>query len=255
MAPVSPAEIARAMDCPVELLGDLPELLEGLDSLGCDPQRLIGVLNDAGVPADLSGLDLGCGKGAFGVALAKRGHLVTGVDAFGPFVESARGLAERESVADRCRFEERDLRDAAGDGAFGLACLISVGRPFGTLGRTVEALRAMAAPDGWILIEDSYRAAPEPVPGFEEYAQFDETLAEVSSCAVEVVRVERSEPADHDAHEDRMQQLMRERAREFVARSAPKAGLVRRFLETEQRIAQIYERDLPGVIFLLRRTG
>lgn len=252
MCAVPPAEIARALDCPVELVAHLPELLEGLDSLGCDPERLCRILDDAHVPRDIAALDLGCGKGAFSVALAERGHAVTGIEAFAPFVDSARALARRRGFADRCVFRLGDLREASRDAGCGLVALISVGRPFGTLVETVQALVEMVSPGGWILIEDSYRAAP--TPGFEEYATLAETIAQMRAIPdVEAVRIEHDEPGLLDAHEKSLREAMAQRGEAIIARDPSKAPLVRQFLDMQRKMALLYERDLPGILFLLRR--
>ncbi len=240
------------MDCPVELVPHLPDLLDGLDSLGCDPQRLSGILDRSGVATETVALDLGCGKGALSVALAQRGHTVEGLDGFAPFIDAARSLAERSGVSDRCAFRVGDLRDAPERRA-GLVCLVSVGRPWGSLGATVRALASIAAPGGWILIEDSYRAALDPVAGFEEYDSYDATLDEVAGCGLEVVHVERDEPSGPSPDEAALQRAMEDRGRAIVARDPSRESVVREFLDRQQEMALVYERDLPGMIMLLRR--
>lgn len=254
MRAVPPEEIAKAMDCPVALVDDLPFLLEGVDSLGCDTARLIGILDDAGVARTLPALDLGCGKGAFSVALAERGHTVTGLDAFAPFVDSAKSLALSKGVAHRCTFRHGDVREASRDALYGLVALISVGRPFGTLTQTIGAMLEMAAPGGWALIEDSYRAAPVPVPGYEEYGTLDETIMELRAITnAEALRIEHDEPDVSDAYEQDVQAVFTRRCEEFVAREPAKAHLIREFLEMQRAMALMYERDLPRFLALLRR--
>lgn len=54
-------------------------------------------------------LDVGCGIGRWSRLLARRGARVTGVDLSPTMVAEARRRAEREGVAERCRFEVADL--------------------------------------------------------------------------------------------------------------------------------------------------
>lgn len=102
-------------------------------------------------------LDVTCGPGLYAVELARRGCLVTGVD-FGPAaVAYAHHLAEQSGVADRCTFQEQDVRqmDFAGQGfdaALYLYGQLAVLRPeeaAEVLRRTAVSLR----PGGQLVVE------------------------------------------------------------------------------------------------------
>jgi len=59
------------------------------------------------LPQDMKGLkvlDYGCGCGLFSIACAKRGAMVTGIDASGYAIASAKLYASREGVPNRCNF-------------------------------------------------------------------------------------------------------------------------------------------------------
>jgi SAM-dependent methyltransferase len=60
-------------------------------------------------PKSGQGLDLACGPGTAAVWLATRGLTVHGVDVSPVAVRSARDLAVRHGVGDRCRFDALDL--------------------------------------------------------------------------------------------------------------------------------------------------
>ncbi len=55
-------------------------------------------------------LDITCGPGLYAVELARRGVDVTGIDFSPASVAYARGLAEAQGVAGRCRFVQADVR-------------------------------------------------------------------------------------------------------------------------------------------------
>jgi SAM-dependent methyltransferase len=57
-------------------------------------------------------LDVTCGPGLYAVRLAQRGCTVHGIDISPASIRYAHALAEREGVADRCRFTQADVRDA-----------------------------------------------------------------------------------------------------------------------------------------------
>ncbi|HEY65043.1 MAG TPA: methyltransferase domain-containing protein [Caldilineae bacterium] len=57
-------------------------------------------------------LDVTCGPGLYAVRLARRGCRVHGIDISPASIRYAQELAEREGVADRCRFTLADIREA-----------------------------------------------------------------------------------------------------------------------------------------------
>ena len=77
-------------------------------------QRFEWVMREAGPSPDLRGMkicDVGCGSGRFVTALAKRGARVTGVDFAPDMLKLSTQLAEKEGVADLCKFVLSDVLD------------------------------------------------------------------------------------------------------------------------------------------------
>jgi 2-polyprenyl-3-methyl-5-hydroxy-6-metoxy-1,4-benzoquinol methylase len=90
-------------------------------------QRYEWVMNQAGSSPDLSGMkicDIGCGSGRFVASLAKRGAQVTGVDFAPDMLKLAAQLAEKEGVADRCKFVLSDALSWKTDEKFDLVIAI-----------------------------------------------------------------------------------------------------------------------------------
>jgi 2-polyprenyl-3-methyl-5-hydroxy-6-metoxy-1,4-benzoquinol methylase len=77
-------------------------------------QRFDWVMREAGPSADLRGMticDIGCGSGRFVTSLAKRGAQVTGVDFAPAMLQLGKQLAEKQGVADRCKYVLSDVLD------------------------------------------------------------------------------------------------------------------------------------------------
>jgi 2-polyprenyl-3-methyl-5-hydroxy-6-metoxy-1,4-benzoquinol methylase len=77
-------------------------------------QRFDWVMREAGSVAELRGMticDIGCGSGRFVTSLAKRGAHVTGVDFAPEMLKLAAQLAEKQGVADRCKYVLSDVLD------------------------------------------------------------------------------------------------------------------------------------------------
>jgi len=109
--------------------GDKSPLARGLDRwLRRDMyQRFDWVMREAGPSANLQGMticDVGCGSGRFVTSLARRGAQVTGVDFAPEMLNLATQLAEKQGVADRCKFVLSDVLDWKTDERFDLVIAI-----------------------------------------------------------------------------------------------------------------------------------
>ena len=79
---------------------------------GVAVERLMAEVGKLDRPLDqIHVLEAGCGNGALSVYLASLGLNVVGVDVSTTAIESARELAARVGVADRCRFVDNSLED------------------------------------------------------------------------------------------------------------------------------------------------
>ena len=87
-------------------------------------QRFEWVMNQAGDARGMKICDIGCGSGRFVTSLAKRGAQVTGVDFAPEMLKLGAQLAEKEGVADRCKFVLNDVLDWKTDEQFDLAIAI-----------------------------------------------------------------------------------------------------------------------------------
>lgn len=145
-------DVARSVDAPPALIPVLPRLFKGLDGLGCMAITTARLLKAAGVGSRSRVIDVGCGKGAVAVELAKRtGCRVVGIDACEAFVEAAQSLAERRGVAQRCEFRAGDLHELARPSRRCDAAIMLNVRP---LEEAVPLVRAIVRPGGLYAIDD-----------------------------------------------------------------------------------------------------
>jgi len=99
-----------------EIYPFLPYILQDVWEIGASPEVMVRMAQRH-VPKDrvLEVLDLGCGKGAVSVAMARmlpcRCH---GIDAVDAFIEEARKKALAFGVAGKCAFETGDIREWVG---------------------------------------------------------------------------------------------------------------------------------------------
>ncbi len=145
-------------------------LFQNRDLTALELERVAALAEGLATPLRSPIADLACGPGRHGLELARRGHLVTGVDLSAPFLRIARAAADSGGVGGRQRLVCGDLRRLpCADGAFQSVLLL--GNSFGyfsdreDLAILAEARRILR-PGGLFCLEitrrGAYLAALEP---------------------------------------------------------------------------------------------
>lgn len=250
-------EIAALLEAEPGDLPHLPELLADLDALGSWPDVIVDLLRPLGLGPRARVLDLGCGKGAVALAVAEALPVqVLGVDAFLPFVETARRLADSRDLVGRCRFELGDLkRSVESPSLFDVVILASIGPIFGGVGTTIERLLGAVRPDGWIVIDDSFlvQQATDLPPAYDDYLTLDATRAAMRSAGVTIVREVVIPRARLREANERNNAAIRKRA-ELLARRRPDAAdTAWRFVERQEAECRFLDAHTGSAVWLLQR--
>jgi SAM-dependent methyltransferase len=252
------AQVAAALDATPELIPYLPALLADLWDLGSSPALIVDWLREAGLPAPGARvLDLGCGKGAVALSLARElGCSAHGVDLFEPFLEEARTRAGEWDLAGSCRFERGDLREVARTArGFDAVVYASVG-VLGAVDDCVAVLRQCVRSGGWMVVEDGCLAegigAPEP--GYERYAGLAESRRRLESQGDRIVREHVLGPAEMRALDESYIRRIRARAEALAAAHPQDADLIRGYVARQERAALGWERNARSVTWLLQRA-
>lgn len=143
-----------------ELEGYIPELLQGLWELGSMPEYIIELIDRNGLGENKHIIDLGCGKGAVLVKLAKQFDIsAVGVDLVPEFIEEANRYAEAGGVADKVTFKTEDIQDTL------KACakqdILIYGYDSEVLGDLTDTLKELTKcikADGYIMLEFMFAA-------------------------------------------------------------------------------------------------
>ena len=252
--------IAHAMETDVRLLPLLPELLADIWELGTSSEDVIAALQSAGAESGSTALDLGCGKGAVAVALAERlGLGVEGVDAFAPFLESARGLAKDRGVSSKCVFREGDIRQILARGMedeeFDVVLLLSVGPLSGDHRKTVGDLRRLVRKGGLIVIDDGFLAeGVTELPHAEGYAGYDETLRRLTAWGDELVHEIVASAEETRAVNETNSELIRKRALELERKNPVLAPLIDEYVARQEHETRVFGSDMVCATWVLRRA-
>ena len=210
-----------------------------------------------GVESDSLVLDLGCGKGAVAVALAERlGLRVEGIDAFAPFLQSARELAKERGVASRCRFRKGDMRTLLGkEGQYDAVLLLSVGPVSGNYEQTIADIRTLVRKDGHIVVEDVFLAdGIAQLPGADDYAARSETIRRLTACGDQLVWEVRSSAEETRCVNERNTDLIRRRAHLVKASHPNLTELIDKYVARQERETQLLGTDVICAIWVLKRA-
>lgn len=232
---------AASLDADEALLPFLPQLLGDLWALGVGPDPAIRLLKrNLGLFAAPRVLDLGCGKGALLIRLAKEfGWPGYGVDIIPEFIDEARCYAARDAVADVVEFEVNHMKVVVERGATAeLVCFGYDSEALGPLPHALVRLRTCIAAQGSLLLEMSW-ARLEGDPDLPSEAN---VMAAARNAGYEVRDVERSEPewvaAQEHANTVRIRRRAEALAREHPSRAAAFADYVREQEEESRRLVE-----------------
>ncbi len=205
-------------------------------------------LHGAGVGRGYRVIDLGCGKGAAAIAVAKAcGCVVHGVDGHGPFVASAQEAATNAGVGARVTFAVGDLRTMKKRRVWDAGMMLSV-LP------ALDAAAVMARhvkPGGLVLLDDAVR-----VERAREEAWLPGTMAElreqVERAGYSVVRqhvMSRDEVRRMDAS---LYRRIAARARVLAQRDKGTAALVREVLQRQREANRLLTGPIRPALLLVQ---
>lgn len=252
-------EIAKAFDTTPELLPFIPELLADLWALGSTPELIVAYLRPLNLPpASTRALDLGCGKGAVAINLAKElGFQALGIDLFEPFIQDARVRAEELGVQSLCRFENADMRNVLHNaGEFDVVIYASVGGVLGAWEHCVGKLRKAIRPGGYMVIDDGFLTKTTRMEraGYEHYLPHEETLRLLTIHGDTLLREEVISAEETEALNRSYTELIRRRAEQLAQQHPETADYLFEYMERQERESEILESEVTGAVWFLRRA-
>jgi ubiquinone/menaquinone biosynthesis C-methylase UbiE len=246
--------VAASLDAEPELLPHLPALMIDLEDLGARARDVLALLEGRGLGPGSRVLDLGCGKGASAIAVARAfGAQVKGVDGLPAFVEHARRRAGAEGLGERCTFEVGDVREAvlrADDQD--LVMLLALGPVFGDARETVGVLRRCVRPGGLVLIDDAFLAEGQKLPeGAQDCFDHRTTVAFLEAHGDRLVGERLTDTEEAEAWCRAMTKEIVRRAQDLAEERPELAEALLEYAERQQRETEVLTGPLVGALWLL----
>lgn len=262
--------VAAALEMNPVLLPLATELLVDFAELGSDADDIIEVLVEIGIGPASRVVDLGAGKGAVAIAIARElGCDVLGIELHEPFVRSATEAAREAGVADRCRFVHGDIAKMAGSVAEADAVIYAaLGDVLGPVDETIRTIRLYAKPGGHIVIADCCLRdrTTATIAGFENYVDLERTRQRLTAAGDTIVleyleeqdEARAEAEADDEDHDDefppREAALVAERAQQLAVAHPHLAAELHRFAMSQRDEYDFLDAHTQPAIWAIMRT-
>lgn len=245
--------LAASLDAEVELLPFLPELFRDLEDLGARAVDVVKILEPCALAGASRVLDLGCGKGAAALAVARQyGAHVRGFDGVDAFVEHAGARAQAQSLAELCAFQLGDVREVALlESGYDVVMLLAMGPLFGDASETVGTLRRCVKPGGYILLDDAYLAASAEME-LEYCFDYATTCGLLTAWSDSIVAERVIDTADDHAWYAEMTGHILRRARVLAGRYPEHAEALLAFAERQRSETELLSGPVVGALWLLK---
>jgi len=250
--------VIRAMDgMDSGLFPHLPYILQDFWEIGADPESIINLISKHHAPADtLRLLDLGCGKGAVSVRVARSlGCRCHAIDAIPAFIEEARKKAKEYGVSDLCRFEVGDIRRLSFEAsAYDVVVLGAIGPVFGDYYQTLTTLLPFLRPGGSIIVDDGY------IPDHSTFThpliqKHNAVIAQIQRSGMEVVDEMVFDSSLVGASNNAFMQSIPTRCAELARRYPDKKKLFLDYVEQQREESRVLEEEVVCSVMCIRRSG
>ena len=233
------------------LFSFLPYMLQDLWEIGTDPSIVISLIKDQFDNYNtLKVLDLGCGKGAVSIQIAKNlGCRCHGIDGMENFINKAREIAGREHVSDLCYFEVDDIRAMDLTSTYDVIVLGAIGPVLGDHYHTLTKLAPLLNPNGGVILDEAYIADDkDPEDGVYCRAEILDSIERAGM----IIKKEHIISPEHIAQVDQfMYSMISQRCSELMKKYPDKEQLFYNYLKAQREENKILENHLTCSTMLI----
>jgi ubiquinone/menaquinone biosynthesis C-methylase UbiE len=251
--------IAKFFHIEPEILPFLSELLADIRILGSWPEEIIEMLRPLELPPQSTKvLDLGCGKGAVTIPIAKEMRFsVQGVDLFEPFIEEARERAKALGVENLCHYEVGEIQNVLKEGrSYDIVIFAAVGDVLGDFTQCVGQLRSACRRGGYMVIDDGFLARSHKLDrdGYHYYRSHEETIRQLLRHGDTLVREKIIPLSKLKAYNKNNTELIRRRAIELAKAHPHITASLEKYVQWEETECHVLETQTIQSIWLLQRN-
>lgn len=233
----------------------LPFLLQDLREIGTDPITVSELLNDhVDDFLPLKILDLGCGKGAVSIRLAKDYNcLVFGIDALPEFVESAKEFAIGMGVYHKCIFTQGDIRNEYQYYKdFDVVILGAIGPVLGNIQETLTKVSGCLKEGGIVVLDDGY-VPDDSSFTHDKCTTRTEFINQIHGAGFEIVTERVFDSNEMEEQNRFIFSAIKSRTQELISNYPEKESLLNEYLRFQETENYALEKKLVCGVWLLEK--
>jgi len=234
----------------------LPYLLQDLWEIGSSADVVLDLIRRQNLHQrpDTHVLDLGCGKGAVSIPMAREfGFRIHGIDAMPAFIREASDRSKKSQVAHLCRFETGDIRRVTADlRDYQLVILGSIGPVLGNVEQSLRQVRTCLVPEGHVILDDGYVRDNSPLRSQDVLSESELKNQIQHSGFVMLDRTVMDRSLICESNQQ-IYRFIEKRAAELIGKHPEKRELFKDYLRAQQRENSVLEDEMVCVAWLLKR--
>jgi len=245
------------MDCTDrDILPYLPYILQDFWEIGSDPNIIISLIRKhMSNINNLKVLDLGCGKGAVSVSIAKQLNCECyGIDAIPDFISFSISKADEYAVGNLCKFEVGDIREKVKTlDKYDVVILGAVGQVFGNYFDTLSILNNNLNEGGILIIDDGYIEEDSCFQQAQVISKSD-LKSQIADAGMQLIdEVILSVDEKLKANYDTEYENILKRCQELSVKHPDKAGIFINYSSQQKKEYQILKNDITCSTMLVKR--
>ena len=224
----------------------LPYILQDLWELGASPEVVLKLVKNHTInQSNLKVLDLGCGKGAVSIKLAKEFNCQChGIDAIKEFIDEAKNKAKELNVEEYCSFECDDIRIRARDlRGYDIIILGAIGPVLGDYYSTLTKVSKCINQGGLIIIDDGYidDGSEYSHPSMEKRSVILKQISDAGMKLVDEIIVNKDEIQKSDEY---MYRNLKKRCQELIEVHPDKRNIFVNYVKKQEEEIEALEAKL-----------
>ncbi|MDZ7318156.1 MAG: class I SAM-dependent methyltransferase [candidate division KSB1 bacterium] len=249
------SSVARPFAVSPEMAPFLPELMTDLNTLGVPAYAIVQLLRSLRLTPEFTRvLDLGCGKGVVACAVAEALNFsVLGVDALPVSIAAASRLAAARGLSNICSFRCEDIRTTVANvDDYDVVMLLAVGSIWGSLEKTVAAIRHCLRPGGYMLIADAFWATERDIADVS-YADHRHTLGQLTAYGDILLEEVLLSPAQMIDLSPGTIRLITQRAEKLAQLHPENANQLTQFVASLKQRVQFWHEQMKVAVWLMMK--
>lgn len=234
----------------------LPFLLQDSWELGSSADMVLKIVKELSLPRKkkIKILDLGCGKGAVSIPIARSlGYYIHGIDAVPEFIQEARIRAKENGVKDFCHFETGDIRVMVHSlKHYDILILGSIGPVFGNIKETLRKVSPALNKGGYLLLDDGYVEDENTINNLAIPTR-SQVLEQIQQASMVIIKEEILGKEEIRQSNDHIFQHMKKRADELIQQFPEQKELFINYMKVQAEENERLENQIVCSLLVLKK--